>query len=38
MSRNTIKIVYGTEFDVTIAHNQIKNGKIVDPRKDTILL
>jgi hypothetical protein len=38
MSRNTIKIVLGTKFDLTIAQSQIKDGKIVDPRKDTILL
>jgi hypothetical protein len=33
MSRNTIKIVLGTEFDLTIAQSQIKDGKIVDPKK-----
>jgi hypothetical protein len=32
-SRNTIKIVLGTEFDLTIAQSQIKDGKIVDPKK-----
>jgi hypothetical protein len=33
MSRNTIKIVLGTEFDLTIAQTQIKDGKIVDSKK-----
>jgi hypothetical protein len=32
-SRNTIKIVLGTEFNLTIAQSQIKDGKIVDPKK-----
>jgi hypothetical protein len=33
MSRNTIKIVLGAEFHLTIAQNEIKDGKIVDPKK-----
>jgi hypothetical protein len=32
-TRNTIKIVLGTEFNLTIAQSQIKDGKIVDPKK-----
>jgi hypothetical protein len=32
-SRNTIKIVLGTEFDLTIAQSQIKDGKIADSKK-----
>jgi hypothetical protein len=32
-SRNTIKIVLGTDFDLTIAQTQIKDGKIADPKK-----
>jgi hypothetical protein len=31
--RNTIKIVLGTEFDLTIAQSQIIDEKIVDPKK-----
>jgi hypothetical protein len=30
--RNTIKIVLETEFDLTIAQSQIKDGKIADSK------
>jgi hypothetical protein len=32
-SRNIIKIVLGTEFDLTIAQSQIKGGKITYPKR-----
>jgi hypothetical protein len=32
-SRNTIKIVLGTEFDLMIAQTQIKDWKVADPKK-----
>jgi hypothetical protein len=32
-SRNTIKIVLGTEFDLLIAQTQIKDGKVTYPKK-----
>jgi hypothetical protein len=32
-SRNTIRIALGAEFDLMIAQSQIKDGKIVDPKK-----
>jgi hypothetical protein len=33
MSRNIIKIVFGADFDLTIAQTQIKGGKITYPKR-----